>query len=118
MAGSPRIAEALTAAWMHPFHDPATIKGNHRLLGIDLDPDILFGSKLHQPMPMTLRGVHSQHPQKVHKFCKQVIDQCNLHQLAERIAALQTLNSLNNQHLAELEIIDTLLTKILITADK
>jgi len=29
MAGTPRVADALMAAWMHPFHDPAMIKGNH-----------------------------------------------------------------------------------------
>jgi len=63
MAGSPRIAEALTAAWMHPFHNPAMIKGDHRLLGIDLDPDILFGTKMHQSMPAALHGINSQHPQ-------------------------------------------------------
>jgi len=80
---APCVAEAMTAAWMHPFHDPAMIKGDHRLLGIDLDPDILFGTKLHPPMPVALRGVNSRHPQKVHKFCKQVIDQCNSHHLAE-----------------------------------
>ncbi len=118
MAGTPRVAEALTAAWMHPFHDPATIKGDHRLLGIDLDPDILFGTQLHPAMPTAIRGVNSRHPQKVHKFCKQVIDQCNSHYLAEQIAALQTLDSLTDQHLAELENIDTQLTKILVTADK
>jgi len=50
MAGTPQVAEALTAAWMHPFQDPATIKGDHRLLGIDLDPDILFGTQLHPAM--------------------------------------------------------------------
>jgi len=62
--------------------------------------------------------MNSQHPQKVHKFCKQVIDQCNSHHLAERIAALQTLDSLTDHHLAELENIDAQLTKILVTADK
>jgi len=118
MAGTPRVTAALTAAWMHPFHDPATIKGDHRLLGINLNPNILFGTKMYQAIPAVLRGVNSRHLQKVHKFCKQVIDQCNSHHLAKRIAVLQSLNSLTNQHLVELEAIDALLTKILVTADK
>jgi len=42
MAGMPRVAQALTAAWMHLFHDPTMIKGDHQLLGIDLDPETLL----------------------------------------------------------------------------
>jgi len=44
IAGSPLVATALLHAWMHPFGDPVLIKGDHRLLGIDLDPEVLFGN--------------------------------------------------------------------------
>jgi len=46
IAGSPLPASALRRAWIHPFHEPAPIKGDHRMLGIDFDPAILFGSSI------------------------------------------------------------------------
>jgi len=118
MAGTPHIANALIAAWMHPFHDPATIKGDHRLLGVDLDPEVLFGTNMTPAAPHASRGVNSRHPQKVHKFCKQVIAKCNKHNLAECVAALQMLDRLDTVDINELELIDTLLTKILVRADR
>jgi len=44
MAGSPLAVSAVIHAWMSPFGYPAMIKGVHRLLGIEFDPDILFGN--------------------------------------------------------------------------
>jgi len=52
------------------------------------------------------------------KFCKRVITKCNQHQLAERITYLQTLATLDEDNVRELEDIDTVLTKILLEADK
>jgi len=53
IAGSPLVASAMLHAWMHPFGKPATIKGDHHLLGVDLDPEVLFGTAecttYHQP---------------------------------------------------------------------
>jgi len=45
MAGSPLVVEALRNAWICPFATPAIIKGDHRPLGVDLDPEILFGNR-------------------------------------------------------------------------
>ncbi len=118
IAGSPLVASALLHAWMHPFGDPAAIKGNHRLLGVDLDPDVLFGITECTMYQQPVRGLNSCHPQKVTKFCKQVVELCNQSHLAERIAALQALTTLTPQHLEELEAIDTRLTQILLRADK
>jgi len=70
------------------------------------------------PMQLTARGIHSKHPQKVMKFYKRVVTKCNQHQLAERLNYLQTLATLDDNHVRELEDIDTLLTKILLEADK
>jgi len=53
------------------------------------------------------RGTNSRHPQKVTKFCKQVIKQCNRYCLAERVTDLQQLDKLDPQHYEELEAIDT-----------
>jgi len=44
--------------------------------------------------------------------------QCNKHQLAERMQYLQSMVTWEDTHKAELEKIDTILTKILLEADK
>jgi len=103
---------------MHPFGDPAAIKGDHQLLVVDLDPDVLFGIAESHMYQQPGRGTNSRHPQKVNKFCKQVVDMCNRAQLAERVAALQQLTTLTPANLAELEAIDIQLTQILLKADR
>jgi len=45
MAGSPLLTNALLHAWMCPFNDPAMVKGNHHLLGLDFGPEICFRTK-------------------------------------------------------------------------
>jgi len=117
IAGSPLVAEALIHAWICPFGNPAVIKGNHRLLGVDLDPDMLFGNATAIPASMTIRGVSSHQEQKVTKFCKRVVSQCNRHHLAERLAHLRTLQTLGTTDITELERIDEQITKILLSAD-
>jgi len=47
--GSPLFAQALQAAWYLPFGHPVTLPGDHRLLGLAFDIDILFGHKLPDP---------------------------------------------------------------------
>jgi len=59
MIGSPLIAEALMHAWILPFGDPPMIKGDHRLLGLDFAPLILFGSNTSTPLPGLIHGVNS-----------------------------------------------------------
>jgi len=118
IAGSPLAASALLHAWMHPFGNPIMIKGDHRLLGVDFDPDVLFGSTECNTYQQPLRGTNSRHPQKVTKFCKQVVQLCNQSKLAECIAALQALPALTLTHQEELEAIDQQLTKILLQADR
>jgi len=46
IAGNPLVANALVHAWICLFGDLAVIKGNHHLLGVDLNPDMLFGNAL------------------------------------------------------------------------
>jgi len=62
--------------------------------------------------------VNSHHPQKVTKFCKKVVDQCNYYHLAERVATLHALDCLESHHLDELEQIDAQLTRILVSEDR
>jgi len=50
IAGSPRVTEALVHAWICPFGYLATIKGDLCLLGVDLDPEVLFGMEITLPM--------------------------------------------------------------------
>jgi len=117
IAGSPQVAEALVHAWICPFGEPAAIKGDHHLLGVDLDPDILFGNAIAPPAPLSIRSINSCQEQKVTKFCKRVISKCNQHQIAECIAHLQSLKMLGPTDIAELEHIDEQITKILLGAD-
>jgi len=118
IAGSPLVASALLYAWMHPFGDPATIKGDHRLLVIDLDPEVLFGTADCHTYNQPSRGTNSHHPQKVSKFCKQVVEMCNNSCLGERVAVLQATQQLTPTHINKLEAIDTRLTQILLQADR
>jgi len=43
--GSPAYVQALTIAFILPFHYPPTMLGDHRTIGVDFDPEILFGYK-------------------------------------------------------------------------
>ncbi len=112
------MLEALRHAWICPFATPVTIKGDHRLLGIDLDPEILFGNRSPPSVVMQKRGVNSRHELKCTKFCKHVVTKCIDHRIAERIQNLQTYESLSPQQLQELDTIDATLTKIMLQADR
>jgi len=70
IAGSPQVAEAIVHAWICPFGKPVAIKGDHCLLGVNLNPEILFGNALAQPAQISSRGINSHHELKVTKFCK------------------------------------------------
>jgi len=76
----------------------------------DFDPEVFFGNADVTPITLQLQGTNSCHPQKVTIFCKQVILQCNQHQLAVRLSSLQTLDTLDPCHYDELECIDEQLT--------
>jgi len=118
IAGTQLLAAALQSAWILPFGIPALIKGDHRLLGVDFDTDILFGNKPANPAKNLLRGVNSNNEQLVTKFCKDAITQCNLHRLGERMDRLTTTQLFTNTEILELEAIDSTLTKILTQADQ
>jgi len=118
IAGSPLPAEALCHAWMHPFNEPAQIKGDHQLLGVDFDPELLFGSSIAPIEDLGQRGVNSRHPQTIQKFCKRVITQCQRHNIAERLDLLQEVAAFTPAHHEELERIDVQLTRLLTKADR
>jgi len=116
--GTNLFATALTAAWILPFGDPPLLKGDHRLLGADFHPGILFGS---QPLSISTplaRGINSWHEQHVIQFCKKVVKKCNQEQLAKQIMPLLSKETLNNQDIIELKSIDAALTRILVKEDQ
>jgi len=117
MLGSPLVAQALITAWILPFGEPPMIKGDHRLLGLDLSPTILFGSAMTDLSPGMKHGVNSQNNQHVQKFCKQVVTSCNAKQLDERLTEIALKQNLSQNDIEELELIDQQLTKILLRAD-
>jgi len=116
MAGTPLCAMALQHTWILPFGMPPMIKGDHHLLGLDFDMDILFGS-LPNPMSAIPRGVNSNHKLQILKFCKETIADCNKYQIAECIDDLKQKQHLSDKDLDELEQIDSRLTQILVSAD-
>jgi len=61
MIGSLLFAMALIHACILPFGVPALIKGDHCLLGLDFDPDTLFGNPPSDPAAPNTQGVNSQH---------------------------------------------------------
>jgi len=118
IAGTQLLAEALQLAWILPFGIPALIKGDHRLLGVDFDTDILFGHKPANPAQNLIWGVNSNNEQLVTKFCKDAITQCNLHHLGEHIDRLILTQPFTNTEILELEAIDSTLTKLLTQVDQ
>jgi len=49
VAGTQLLAAALTHPWILLFGMLPLIKGDHRLLGLDFNQDILFGNTWHSP---------------------------------------------------------------------
>jgi len=118
LLGSPLLADALQYAWILPFGEPALIKGDHRLLGADFSPHILFGNNTATPSSLLLRGVNSKNDQQVQLFCQRAVRQCNQYQLDSRIKELLTKEHLDAEAIHELEAVDHALTKILLSADR
>jgi len=117
IAGSPRCASAVCRAWILPFGMPPTIKGDHRLMGLDFDTELLFGSSPTNPMATIPRGVNSKHELHVSKFCKETVIECNKYRIRERLDLLTSKIHLSEDDLKELESIDERITKILVLAD-
>jgi len=117
MLGSPLLAAALQHVWILPFGEPALIKGDHHLLGVDFLPHILFGSTTDNPSAMLLRGVNSKNDMQVQHFCKCVVRQCNNHHLDLWIQELLAKAYLTSEDIHKLEAVDQTLTKILLQAD-
>jgi len=112
------MASALLHAWMCPFNDLLTIKGDHQLVGVDLDPEILFGTAM-TPLAISEQwGAKSRQVQTVTKFCKRVITQCTHNQIADRIDHLLMLPTFTADHYKELKQIDTKITQILLKVDQ
>ena len=99
MLGSQLLSTAMIHAWMLPFGQPHLIKGDHRILGIDFCPEILFGGQTVHPANGLIRGLNSRNELQVPKYCKTVLQRCNNQKLDERIALLLTKTTLHCQKL-------------------
>jgi len=118
IAGTDLFAAALESAWILPFGLLPLINEDHCLLGINFNPDILFGNMPATPVMGMIWGLNSNHKQHFQIFCKEVIKKCNQLQLAEWIDALQPKPTLTDADILELESVNALLTKILVKANQ
>jgi len=118
IVGSPLLASALVHAWILPFGAPPLIKGDHRLLGLDFSPEILFGNNTHSLALGLLHGINSKNDQHVRQYCTRVVRACNLHNLNDRIALLLQKPCMSKDDTAELESIDQTITKFLVNVDR
>jgi len=84
--GSMLFVQALKAAWYLPFGSLVTLPGNHHLLGLACDMDILFGYKL--PNPTAILPCLQQYETTVKRFSKMVIKGFLHHNLFDQIFAL------------------------------
>jgi len=112
------MAQPVTRAFYLPHAEPLTLTGDHRTLGVDLDATTLFGNRLPMTTFTVHRGVNSNTFPIVPEFCKEVVKQCEAHQLFEHIDHLIQQTEFLPQHHAELEAIDTELTAIIVEMDQ
>jgi len=104
-------------AWIYHFGALAQIKGDHQLLGVDFDPDHLFGTGTDHLEQFGQHGIDSRHVQKVHKFCTTVIMQCQKHQIVDQIGCLQELKDFEHEQYAESGSINHQIMQTLTKAD-
>jgi len=116
--GSQLFIDALVGAWMMPFGEPHMINGDHRMLGLDFDHDILFGNKIPVPDPVITRGVYSNDMPTVREFNDRVAEECEAAQLFKRTHKLFCQYTLSPADHSELKQIDQLLTQILTANDQ
>jgi len=116
--GTQLFTDALIGSWILPFGLPETIQGDHRMLGLDFDQDILFGNKIPLPQTSPRHGVYSNDMLAVREFNDRVAEECDA---AKLFACTQTLYHkyrVTNEDHDELENIDQILTKILVATDQ
>ncbi len=117
--GSPAYIQALTKAFILPFHYPPTMPGDHRTIGVDFDPEILFGYRELPPNQYMSIRINSQVQTQITLYSTKVAYKWNWQEIQERIIVLMKKPKLNDKEdHANLEQIDQDLTKILVQADK
>jgi len=88
------------------------------MLGLDFDEDILFGNKIPLPDTPHSRGVYSNDTLTVREFNDRVAEECDAAQLFSRTQKLYNQYRFTEADHKEMENIDKLLTKILVTTDQ
>jgi len=116
--GTSIFVQALQAAWYLPFGCPSLLPGDHRLLGMAFNMDILFGHKLPDPNTPQYRGVHSNTETTVKRFSKMVVEGFLKHDLFDKIYALAAKGDFTSEDHNNLEGIDKNITTIILKANK
>jgi len=75
--GTKLFVDTLLGAWFFPFGIPITLPGDHHMLGLDFDHDILFGHKLPIPPKAPEQGIYSNDIPTIRKFNDRVSKACN-----------------------------------------
>jgi len=111
--GTKLFSDALIGAWILLFGLPDTIPRDHRMLGLDFNEDIL-------PLPdiPSSRGIYSNDMLTVREFNDRVAEECDTAQIFSRTHKLYHKYRFTAVDHKEMENIDQILTKILVTIDQ
>jgi len=116
---SPGFMKVLTKTSILPFHYPPTMLGDHRIIGVDFDPSILFGYlELPPTWYISNWGINFNAQTKVTLYSKKVSQEWDQQNIQEHINKLKTKSSFSADNHAELKQIDMDLMEILVKVDQ
>jgi len=115
---SPAFIPALTGTYILPFGQPHSMPGDHRTIGIDLDPMILFGHKAPSEKFRIQRGVNSNAFPTVKLFSQLVSEQWERQNIDSCVTQLMAKTTFSMDDHDQLEQLDREITQILVKADK
>jgi len=116
--GTQLFVDALVGAWYFPFAIPLTITGNHHVLAVNFDIDMIFGNKILKPAKHQTQGIYSNNMPTVQKFNDMVTQDCEDANLYKTIYKLYCKYQFNEEDHQQLESVNKILTNILTQANK
>jgi hypothetical protein len=114
--GTRRVQSATIRSGYYAFNE--ILRSDHRAAYIDLDPDILLGTKPPQYDETPQRILKSTNLRVVAKYLQHLHRHCDKHKLKERSEALATITAWDIPAQQEIEDIDQQLTQGMLKAEK